>query len=127
MDFKKIPAIWLIVSGIVFAAGLVVSFLAASTGFTAGFGAGGGLVLANAWVSARKVRKAEFPHKGLVTASLVGGFYIRLIVLGFCLYGFIKVLGLDPVGLVTGVSVVPAGLFVLLALIYLANRRPREV
>ena len=60
-------------------------------------------------------------------AVLLGGFYVRLILLGICLYGLIKFLKVDPVGLVTGLSVVPAGLLVMLALIYIANRRPEEV
>ncbi len=41
---------------------------------------------------------------------------------------FIKFVNVDPVGLVTGLSVVPMGLFVMLVLIYVANRRrPEEV
>lgn len=127
MKFEKIPGIWLTLSGIVYAAGLLVALLAASPPFIAGFAAGGALVLANAWASARKMKNADLPQRGRVTASLVGGFYLRLILLGICLYAFIKYLKFDPVGLVTGLSVVPAGLFVMLVLIYVANRRPREV
>ncbi|MEJ2717180.1 MAG: ATP synthase subunit I [Deltaproteobacteria bacterium] len=127
MKFEKIPSIWFMLSGIVYAAGLLVALLAASPPFLAGFAAGGALVLANAWASARKLKKTDFPQRGRVTASLVGGFYMRLIAIGICLYAFIKILKLDPVGLVTGLSVVPAGLFVMLVLIYVANRRPREV
>jgi hypothetical protein len=58
---------------------------------------------------------------------LLGGFYVRLILLGICLYGFIRFLKVDPVGLVAGLSVVPAGLLVMLVLIHIANRRPEEV
>lgn len=127
MKFEKIPGIWFTLSGIVYACGLLVALLVASPPFIAGFAAGGALVLANAWASARKLKNADFPQRGRVTASLLGGFYMRLIVVGICLYAFIKILKLDPVGLVTGLSVVPAGLFVMLVLIYVANRRPREV
>jgi hypothetical protein len=127
MKFEKIPGIWFILSGIVYASGLLVALLMASPPFIAGFAAGGALVLANAWASARKLKNADFPQRGRVTASLLGGFYMRLIVVGICLYAFIKILKLDPVGLVTGLSVVPAGLFFMLVFIYVANRRPREV
>ena len=127
MKFEKIPGIWFILSGIVYASGLLVALVMASPPFIAGFAAGGALVLANAWASARKLKNADFPQRGRVTASLLGGFYMRLIVVGICLYAFIKILKLDPVGLVTGLSVVPAGLFFMLVFIYVANRRPREV
>jgi hypothetical protein len=73
------------------------------------------------------VKKAPFPDKGLVMASVLGGFYVRMILLGICLYGLVTIVRVDPVGLVAGLSVVPAGLFVMLMLIFIANRRPREV
>jgi hypothetical protein len=127
MNFEKIPGTWFILSGVVFLAGFVVSLLAASRGFTVGFVAGGLLVLVNSWVSARSLKRVGFFHKGATMASVVGGFYVRLILLGVCLYGLFKLIGINPVGLVAGLSVVPAGLLVMLLLIYVANRRPREV
>jgi hypothetical protein len=127
MKFEKIPGIWFILSGLVYASGLLVALFVAPPPFIAGFAAGGALVLANAWASARKVKNADFPQRGRATVSLLGGFYLRLIAVGICLYAFIKILKLDPVGLVTGLSVVPAGLFLMLVFIYVANRRPREV
>jgi len=127
MNFARIPGIFLTISGAVYFLGLVASLFAASYPFALGFGAGGALVLLNVWASARKVKKADFLHKGRVMASLVGGFYLRLLLMGFCIFGLIKFSAADPVGLVTGLSVVPAGLFVLLILIYIANRRPEEV
>lgn len=127
MNFRKIPEIWIILSGAVYLVGLVISFLMAKSSFTVGFGAGGALVLLNAWASARKLRNADFPYRNRVMASVMGGFYIRLALLGVCLYALIEILAVDPLGLVTGLSVIPAGLLVMLALMYVANRRPGEV
>jgi hypothetical protein len=127
MDFERIPGVWFTLSAFVYVVGFLCSVIFAGQTFALGFAIGGALVLLNAWAAARKLRKAEFPHKGRVLASVLGGFYMRLIVLGICLFGVIKFLKVDPVGLVTGLSVVPAGLFVMLALIYLVNRRPEEV
>ncbi len=126
MNFVQIPRIWLYISGAVYLVGSVLCLALAPVGFTVGFGLGGALVLANAWFSARKVRQADFPNKSSVIASLVGGFYLRLVLLGVCLYAFIKFAQVDPVGLIAGLSVIPAGLFVMLILIYIANRRPEE-
>ncbi|MBI5252480.1 MAG: ATP synthase subunit I [Desulfomonile tiedjei] len=127
MKAEKIPGIWFVLSSVAYLVGLPVCLLAAPIEFTLGFASGGALVLLNAWMSARKVRKADFPNRGRVIASLLGGFYLRLILLGVCLYAFIKFVHVDPVGLVTGLSVVPLGLFFMLVLIYVANRRPEEV
>jgi hypothetical protein len=126
MNFEKIPRIWLIISGAVYLIGLAACLAFAPTGFCVGFGFGGALVLLNSWFSARWVRKAEFPNKGRVLASLVGGFYFRLAFLGVGLYCLIRFMQVDPIGLVVGLSVIPAGLFVMLILIYIANRRPEE-
>lgn len=128
MNAEKVPGIWFAVSSAVYLLGLPVCFLTAPMEFSLGFASGGALVLLNAWMSARRVTKAEFPNRGRVMASVLGGFYFRLILLGICLYAFIKFVHVDPVGLVTGLSVVPVGLFVMLGLIYAANRRrPEEV
>jgi hypothetical protein len=128
MNADRIPGIWFALSGVVYLVGLPACFLVTSFEFTIGFATGGALVLLNAWMSARRVRQADFPNRGRVMASLLGGFYLRLILLGVCLYAFIKFMHVDPVGLVTGLSVVPVGLFVMLVLIYVANRRrPEEV
>jgi hypothetical protein len=126
MNLEMIPRIWLFIAGAVYFVGLMVCLGLAPVGFTVGFGCGGALVLTNAWISARKVRQADFPNKSRVIVSLVGGYYLRLIFLGVCLYGFIKFGQVDPVGLITGLSVMPAGLLVMLILIYIANRRPEE-
>jgi MFS family permease len=127
MNFGKVPAIWFGLSAVVYTLGLIASAFLASQGFTVGFAVGGALILVNSWASARKLKRADFPHRGRVMASVLGGFYLRLILVGVCLFGFIKFVKVDPVGLVTGLSVAPAGLFVMLGLIYIANRRPEEV
>ena len=127
MNLERIPGIWFLLSGAVYVVGLPLCFAFAPREFAIGFAAGGALVLLNAWVSARRIKKADFPNRGRVTASLLGGFYVRLIMLGICLYAFIAYVQVDPVGLVTGLSVAPAALFVMLGLIYIANRRPEEV
>jgi ATP synthase I chain len=127
MNFDKIPGIWFVLSGLLYVIGLVACAVLAPTGFGLGFAAGGALVLGNAWASARRIKKTGFLHRSGVTALLLGGFYVRLILLGICLYGIIRFLKVDPVGLVTGLSVVPAGLLIMLVLIYIANRRPEEV
>jgi hypothetical protein len=126
VNFEKIPGIWLTLSAVLYALGLLSCLVLAPSSFTVGFGLGGCLVLLNALASARRLRSAEFPHKGRVMASLLGGFYARLVLMGLSLFVFIKYLRVDPFGLVTGLTVVPAGLFVMLALIYFANRRPEE-
>lgn len=127
MNVEKLPRVWFVLSGGTYFLGLTGCLVCAPVGFTLGFAAGGALVLMNAWASARKVKKTDFSHRNRVMASLMGGFYLRLVLMGICLFGFIKYLKLDPVGLVTGLSVVPAGLFIMLVLIYIANRRPEEV
>ncbi|HTY22499.1 MAG TPA: ATP synthase subunit I [Desulfomonilaceae bacterium] len=127
MNFEKIPRIWLIICGLVYLSGLFACLLLAPHAFTLGFGFGGALVLLNSWVSAWRIRKAEFRARIRVIASVVGGFYVRLLIVGAFIYWLIKYMAVDPVGLVTGLSVVPAGLFVMLILIYFANRRPGEV
>jgi len=127
MNFDKIPGVWFALSGAVYLVGLLGCIFLAPIGFALGFAAGGALVLGNAWISARRVKKSGFADRNHATALLLGGFYVRLILLGICLYGLIGFLEVDPVGLVTGLSVVPAGLLVMLALIYIANRSPEEV
>jgi hypothetical protein len=127
MNFEKVPGIWLALSGAAYCLGFVACLLLASSGFTIGFLAGGALVLVNSFASARKIKKAQFSARSLVTASLLGGFYLRLVLLGICLFVLIAYAKLDALGLVTGLSVVPAGLFIMLVLIYIANRRPEEV
>ncbi len=127
MRFEKLPAAWLFICTGVYAAGLVVCLALASGGFTIGFAFGGVLVLINAWASGRRLRKVRFSHRTQAMVTVLGGFFVRLSLLGACLYGLIKFLKVDPVGLVTGLSVVPAGVLVMLVLIYVANRRPEEV
>jgi MFS family permease len=126
MKMEKIPSIWLAICGLVYAVGCVVCLIISSAPFLCGFVTGGGLVLVNMWVSARKVKNADFPNRARVLASVVGGFYFRLALLGICLYFLITYLKVDPVGLVTGLSVIPVGMLILLLLIYIANRRPEE-
>ncbi len=127
MNFEKIPGVWFVLSGAVYVLGLPACIALASPGFALGFGIGGGLVLINAWASSRRIKKADFPHKGSVMASVLGGYYVRLLLMGLCLFGVIRYLKVDPIGLVTGLSIVPAGLLILLGLIFIANRRPEEV
>lgn len=126
MNIEKIPRIWLFISGAVYLVGLATCLLFAPSGFCVGFGFGGALVLLNSWISARRVRNAEFTDKGRALASLVGGFYFRLAFLGAGLYCLIRFVPVDPIGLVVGLSVIPVGLLVMLILIYIANRRPEE-
>ncbi len=127
MNFEKVPSVWLLLSVAVYSIGLLIALMLASWSFAGGFAAGGALILLNAWVSARKLKTAPLPDKGLVMASVMGGFYLRLILIGICLYVLITIIRVDPVGLITGLSVVPAGLLVMLGLMFVANRRPREV
>lgn len=127
MKFDKIPGVWFTLSGTAYVFGLMACLILASREISLGFVSGGALALLNSWASARKVKKAQYPHKGMVIASLVGGFYVRLIMLGICLFACIRYLKLDPIGVVIGLSVVPAGLIIMLFLIYIANRRPEEV
>ncbi len=127
MDFQKIPKIWFFISGIVFLFGFIACFFFTQGRFTLGYLAGGALVILNAWLSAWRIKKLDFYNRGGALISLLGGFYFRLIFVGLCLFVLIKFTKVDPVGLVTGLSVVPAGLFVMLVLIYISNRRPKEV
>lgn len=127
MKFDKIPGVWFTLSGAAYVFGLIACLVLASRGLTLGFVAGGALALLNSWASARKVKKTELTHKSMVMASLIGGFYVRLTMLGICLFACIRYLEVDPIGVVIGLSVVPAGLVIMLFLIYIANRRPEEV
>ncbi len=81
----------------------------------------------NQILSAKRVKETGFFSKGSAMASLVGGFYVRLIVLGISLYAFIRYAEVDPIGLVAGLSIVPAALILMIIMIYVANRRPEEV
>ncbi len=123
---KETPDKWFLSMGIAFVGGLVVCVLATPLSFVAAYGAGGALVMANAYASSRKLAKTDFSHKGRAFTSLIGGFYVRLVLMGICLYVCIKHLGFDPLGLVVGLSVVPAGLVVMLILTRAANRRVEE-
>jgi hypothetical protein len=127
MKFAKVPSIWLGTCGIVYVVGVFLCLTLADNRFTIGFVAGGALVLINFLASIQKIRGVDFINKSAVTASVVGGFYLRLAAVGICTYLLIKFFNVDPVGLVTGVTIVPAGLLVMLVLIYIANRRPEEV
>jgi hypothetical protein len=126
MTFDKIPGIWFAVCGFIYLIGCALCIVLASNAFCLGFVSGGALVLLNLFASARKLRRAHFPNRGSVLASVVGGFYIRLAVIGICLYFLISYLKVDPIGLVLGLSVIPAGIMIVLLLIYIANRRPEE-
>lgn len=127
MNFDRVPAIWFGVAGACYIVGLIVCLGLAGTPFAAGFAAGGGLVVLNLWAGSRKVRRSEFRVKGREITSLLGHFYVRLAIIGFSLFLLIKHAGVDPLGLVAGLSVVPAALLILLFLIYVANRTPEEV
>jgi hypothetical protein len=126
VNFERIPGIWLLLSSALYALGVATCLFVASHSFAVSFGVGGALVLLNSVASARRLKRAEFPHKNRVMAQLLGGFYVRLIVMAACLYGLIVHLRVDPLGLIAGLSVVPAGLLGMLVLIYIANRRPEE-
>jgi hypothetical protein len=127
MNFRVLPDILIILAAGVFLVGLCSALVFGSWNFAVGFAAGGALVVLNTWASARKLKNVGFQDRGRALVSLVGGFYARLAALAVCLYILVAILKVNPVGLVTGLSVVPAGLFVMSALIYLANRRPKEV
>ncbi len=127
MNFQKIPKIWFFLSGIIFVLGFIACFIFTQGRFTLGYLTGGALVLLNAWLSARKLQNSDFYNRGRSLVSLLGSFYFRLIFIGLCLFALIRFTKVDPIGLVTGLSVVPAGLFVMLMLIYISNRRPKEV
>ncbi len=116
----------LLISAAVYLVGLVAFLSLTSLGFAAGFAVGGALVLLNLCISAHSVRKAQFHDKARALLSVIGGFYFRLVFLAVGLYCLIRFTKVDPIGLVIGLSVIPAGLFVMLVLIYIANRRPEE-
>jgi hypothetical protein len=122
----KFPLIWAFSVGAAYVVGLIASALVASWGFTVGFAGGGALVFLNALASMRRLKKTDFTNKFGALTSVMGSFYLRLILLGVCLFALITYTNLDPLGLVAGLSVVPAGLIVLLILIQAANRRPEE-
>ncbi|MDD3472627.1 MAG: ATP synthase subunit I [Syntrophaceae bacterium] len=107
--------------------GLLVSSLLAPYHFTVAYLIGSLLVLTNSWLSARKVGQATFRERNQAMISIMGGFYVRLAVIGLCLFALIKYVNIDPVGLIAGLTVMPAGLIVMLVLIYISNRRPQEV
>ncbi len=107
--------------------GLLASVVFAPLRFTLAYVIGALLVLLNSWLSARRVNQASFTNRNAVMVSLMGGFYFRLIAVGLSLFALIKFGNIDPVGLVTGLSVIPAGLMLMLVLIYISNRRPQEV
>ncbi len=127
MNFERVPAIWLGIAAFVYVAGAILSLLLAPFHFVVGYVAGGALVIANAWASGRKVRRSEFQQKGAAITGLLAHFYVRLFLLGISLFLLIKYAKVDPLGLVAGLSVIPAGLLVMLVFIYLANRTPEEV
>lgn len=127
MDFQKIPKIWFGLSAVVFVIGLLASVIFAPLRFTLAYVIGALLVLLNSWLSARRVNQASFTNRNSAMVSLMGGFYFRLIAVGLSLFALIKFGNIDPVGLVTGLSVIPAGLMLMLVLIYISNRRPQEV
>lgn len=127
MDFQKIPKIWFGLSAVVFVIGLLASVVLAPLRFTLAYVIGALLVLLNSWLSARRVNQASFTNRNAAMVSLMGGFYFRLIAVGLSLFALIKFGNIDPVGLVTGLSVIPAGLMLMLVLIYISNRRPQEV
>ncbi len=127
MDFQKIPKIWFGLSAVVFVIGLLASVIFAPLRFTLAYVIGALLVLLNSWLSARRVNQASFTNRNAAMVSLMGGFYFRLIAVGLSLFALIKFGNIDPVGLVTGLSVIPAGLMLMLVLIYISNRRPQEV
>ncbi len=127
MDFQKIPKIWFGLSLGVFLAGLLASSVLASPAFILAYSVGALLVLINSWLSARKVNQASFSDRNSAMMSLMGGFYFKLIAIGVILFSLIKYVNIDPIGLITGLSVMPAGLMVMLVLIYISNRRPQEV
>lgn len=127
MNFERIPGIWFLFSGTIYLFGLMVCIILTAWNFGVGFAMGGALVLVNAWSAARKVKCSEFIDRSRSTASLLLGFYGRLILIGISLFLLIRFVRVDPLGLVTGLSVVPAGLFLMLVMIFIANRSPEEV
>ncbi|MGC8604049.1 MAG: ATP synthase subunit I [Desulfomonilaceae bacterium] len=127
MDFQKIPRIWFSLSGILFVLGILGCAFFTRSQFLVGFLTGGMLTLLNSWISARKIEGSDFYNRGRVLVSLLGGFYFRLFLIGICLFVLIRFVKVDPLGLIIGLSVVPAGLFVMLMLIHISNRRPKEV
>ena len=127
MDFQKIPKIWFGLSAVVFVIGLLASVVLAPLRFTLAYVIGALLVVLNSWLSARRLNQSSFTNRNAAMVSLMGGFYFRLIAVGLSLFALIKFGNIDPVGLVTGLSVIPAGLMLMLVLIYISNRRPQEV
>jgi hypothetical protein len=127
MNFEKIPGIFALFASICFILGLVLCALLADLGFTVGFAAGGALMVVNLFFSTNRVKNTGFSSKGAAMASLLGGFYVRLIILSILLFALIRHAEINALGLVAGLSIVPAALIMMIIMIYLANRGPEEV
>ncbi len=126
MILDKAPGIWFIVCAVEYVIGLILCWIFASPNVVVGFLAGGALALGNIYLSGRRLRRADFHVKGAALASIMGGFYARLILLGILLYVMLALLHVNPVGLVLGLSIMPAGAPIMVFLIYIVNRNPEE-
>lgn len=127
MNFERIPGIFATLAALCYIMGLAIFAGLTKFPFLLGFAAGGALVIVNLLLSAKRINQTGFSSKGASMASIVGGFYIRLTVLGICLYLLIKSGRVDPIGLLAGLSIIPGALVMMIIMIYLANRRPEEV
>lgn len=127
MNTDRIPGILTLITAFCYILGLALVVLVWNWDLAAGFAAGGGLMVLNQVLSAKRVKDTGFFSKGVAMASLMGGFYIRLIILGISLYALIRYAEVNPIGLVAGLSIVPAALIIMIIMIYMANRRPEEV
>lgn len=125
---ESIPRLWLGVAGALLMVGLGVCLaLGLDMRVRSGFLVGAVLVLLNALASARKVRRADFRAQGGTAALLMLDSAFRMAILGVCVYMAVKILGVDPLGLIAGLSVVPVGMLLTPLILVVCNRNPGEV
>lgn len=86
----------------------VASYLFMRPAFTLGVILGGLLIIANFNVLQHTVRRAFSPDGSMAGGAhaIVGKYYLRLAVMGVLIYLLIARCGVDPVGLVLGLSIV---------------------
>jgi hypothetical protein len=108
MDWEKLAKAirrqnWIILLLLAFA-----SYLLMRPAFTLGVILGGLMIIANFNVLQRTVRRS-FGTDGRMAGNpfgIVGKYYLRLLVMGAMIYLLISRFGVDPVGLVVGLSIV---------------------
>jgi hypothetical protein len=112
MEWKKLHSILRMVNWLVLLALSSAGYFIMSPFWTAGVILGGLIAIANFNVLQHTIRGAFSPkgiHQG-ARFSIVGKYYLRLLVLGVIIYFLITRGWIDPVGLVVGLSTVIFGI-----------------